>query len=336
MLVSLLFLFFGLHNLLQEAILALPSSPSAIVLAFLEVLGVTIFTYLERKLTLTKSELTRRTSLSSFALLTFLLLTSSSLSNLSLNYLNYPTKVVFRSCKLIPTMITATVLHKRVYKHTQYIAAFAICLGLILYTMASDNSSSIVPASRPIGLVLVTLSVCADAVLPNAQEALFKNGATRSEVTLYTNILVLITMTASLVASGDLSSLYTFALSSNTAAFYLICYTCVSYLAITLHMTTIKAFGGVTTVLIGTARKAMTIVLSFVFFPKEFSWYYVAGTVLVLGGLANAELEKARDKSPPLPPQSSSEDTTVAAGYEMQGLLASSLRNKPRSGSNGV
>ena len=125
-----------------------------------------------------------------------------------LNYLNYPTKVVFRSCKLIPTMIIATVLHKRFYSRTQYVAAGAICLGLILYTMAADDSAKdATTSSRPLGLILVSLSVCADAVLPNAQEALFKSGSSRSEVTLYTNILVLVAMTVSLFLSGDLISL---------------------------------------------------------------------------------------------------------------------------------
>ena len=100
-------------------------------------------------------------------------------------------------------------------------------------------------------------------------------------------------------------------------------------------MTTIKSFGGVTTVLIGTARKAMTIVLSFAIFPKEFSWYYVVGTMLVLGGLANAELEKVREKDSTERTNLNKED---AANFEMQGLLVSSMaQNKRfRAGSNGV
>jgi adenosine 3'-phospho 5'-phosphosulfate transporter B3 len=61
-------------------------------------------------------------------------------------------------------------------------------------------------------------------------------------------------------------------------------------------MTAIKSFGSVTTVLIGTARKAMTIALSFLLFPKAFSWYNVAGTALVLGGLLSAEVRKAVEK----------------------------------------
>ena len=44
--------------------------------------------------------------------------------------------------------------------------------------------------------------------------------------------------------------------------------------------------------LLGTARKAMSLILSFLFFPKAFSWYYVLGASLVLGGLTVASLTK--------------------------------------------
>jgi adenosine 3'-phospho 5'-phosphosulfate transporter B3 len=113
------FFFFGLHNLLQEAIMSLPNSPSGIVLGFLEVLGVTLLTFLERFLSLPPSSRTRRAPLRSVLLLTVLLTSSSSLSNLSLNYINYPTKVVFRSCKLLPTMASATLLNRQTFTGAQ-------------------------------------------------------------------------------------------------------------------------------------------------------------------------------------------------------------------------
>ena len=288
------FFFFGVHNLLQEAILALPNSPSGIVLGFLEVLGVTVCTFVERALTLTVTERERKAPIKAFVLLTLCLLSSSSLSNLSLNFINYPTKVVFRSCKLIPTMLMATAINKKKYAPSQYTSALAASLGLVFYAAADWTSA---PSFRPIGLLLVGLSVCADAVLPNAQEKLFTTGASRSEVTFYTNVLVLAAMSVSLLFTGDLVACYSFALESRLAATYLALYTAVSYAAITAHMTAIGKFGGVTTVVIGTARKAMTIFLSFAFFPKVFSWYYVAGTGLVLGGLFYSEMSKATEKA---------------------------------------
>ena len=62
-------------------------------------------------------------------------------------------------------------------------------------------------------------------------------------------------------------------------------YTLLAYVAISLHMTMVKQFGSVAAVLVGNARKSMTIVLSFLFFPKPFSSLYIFGGALVFGGL---------------------------------------------------
>ena len=78
-----------------------------VMLGYMEVLGVTICSFVER--TYIKKETKRVAPLSAYPLLTLCLLSSSSLSNLALNYINFPTKVIFRSCKLIPTMVISTV-----------------------------------------------------------------------------------------------------------------------------------------------------------------------------------------------------------------------------------
>lgn len=49
---------------------------------------------------------------------------------------------------------------------------------------------------------------------------------------------------------------------------YQVTYAVLSHVAIAAHMMVLKEYGGVTAVLVGTARKAMTISLSFLIFPK--------------------------------------------------------------------
>lgn len=231
--------------------------------------------------------------LSAYPLLTFCLLSSSALSNMALNYINFPTKVVFRSCKLIPTMMVASVLNKRVFASFEYTCALAVCTGLVLFAAADWT---LTPSFHPIGLVLVGLSVCADAILPNAQERLFRLGSSRLEVTFYTNFFTLICMTLTTYLSGDLIGILRHAISDHQLALYMVVYTFVAYIAISMHMTVVKRFGGVAAVVLATARKGMTLVLSFILFPKAFSWYYVLGAVLVLGGLLIHSLIKIRVK----------------------------------------
>lgn len=285
------FLFFGLHNYLQEAIMAVPGFKFGVMLGYTEVLGVAVCSFFER--TLVARERGMVAPLSSYSLLTCCLLASSALSNMSLNYINFPTKVVFRSCKLIPTMIVASVIHRRVFASVEYACAMAVCAGLVLFAAADWE---LAPSFNPIGLAFVSLSVCADAILPNAQERLFHLGSSRLEVTLYTNIFTLAAMTITTLVSGDLLGALHQTLQSRQLMIYFSIYTFVAYLAISLHMSVVKRFGGVTAVLLATGRKGMTLVLSFVLFPKAFSWFYPVGAVLVLGGLLASSLLKVRGR----------------------------------------
>ncbi|CAN0457539.1 unnamed protein product, partial [Laminaria digitata] len=65
-----------------------------------------------------------------------------------------------------------------------------------------------------------------------------------------------------------------------------VAYAILSHVAIAAHMMVLKEYGGVTAVLVGVTRKSMTIALSFILFPKPFSYHFVLGGALVLGGLA--------------------------------------------------
>jgi adenosine 3'-phospho 5'-phosphosulfate transporter B3 len=292
-----MFTCFGIHNLLQEAIMKTPGFTFGMMLGYMEVLGVTICSYLERKYI--KREKGRNASISSYSFLTICLLTSSALSNLSLNFINFPTKVIFRSCKLIPTMIIATFVNKRIFSSIEYICALSISLGLIIFTVVDWT---LAPVFHPLGILFVSISVFADAILPNMQEHLFRIGSSRLEVTFFTNYFTLIMMTITSVMSGDMMNLIKLVLSDENQkgfgmlSLYMTVYTFISYVAVSSFMLIVKKYGGVTAVLLGTARKAMTLILSFCFFPKAFSIYYVVGTVLVLGGLLVGSIVKQQKK----------------------------------------
>jgi len=69
------------------------------------------------------------------------MLGSMGFSNASLGYLNYPTQVIFKCCKLIPVMIGGILIQKKVYKIIDVIAALCMCAGLILFTLADNKVS---------------------------------------------------------------------------------------------------------------------------------------------------------------------------------------------------
>merc|ERR1712146_584434 len=139
----------------------------------------------------------------------------------------------------------------------------------------------------------------ADAILPNLQEKLFREGSSRLEVTFYSNIFTLLIMIFSMTASGDLTGAVSYAINSvgtsnESIINYMVIYALLAYLAISFHMQMVKSFGSVAAVLVGNSRKTMTIMLSFIVFPKPFSWNYVIGGALVLGSLTYSGILKTR------------------------------------------
>jgi solute carrier family 35 (adenosine 3'-phospho 5'-phosphosulfate transporter), member B3 len=277
------FVFFGIHNYLQEAIMHLPGFQSyGIMLGWFEVFGVAACSYLEGQFLLISSpndsihRQQRKAPMTAYPVLTALLLASSAFSNMSLNCTSFPTKAVFRSCKLISTMIVASILHKKRFSVVEYACATAVCSD---WTVSGPNF-------HPVGLILVSASVFADAVLPNAQERLFHvYQASRLEVTYYTNIYTLAVMTLASLSSGEFLPAMSVISSSMLLQVYFGIYAMVAYVATSFDLTVVRRFGGVTAVLLATARKGMTLILSFVLIPKEFSYYYPMGATLVLGGL---------------------------------------------------
>lgn len=208
---------------------------------------------------------------------------------------------VFRSCKLVPTMLIATVVNQRVFQSYEYFCALSICAGLVLFAVADYSLDPLL--LNPTGIVLVSGSVVADAILPNAQEHLFKEGSSRLEVTVYSNLFSFLGMTIVTLGNGSLPQFVRGIAGDSTLALYFGVYTVLSYISISCYMTLVKRFGGVTAVVLTTARKAMTLVLSFLLFPKGFSWMYVHGSLLVLGAVMTASICKKLGNRKPAPQQ---------------------------------
>ena len=66
-------------------------------------------------------------------------LATMGLSNASLEFLNYPTQVIFKCCKLIPVLIGGILLQRKSYGFLQFFAAGLMCIGLILFTLADSK-----------------------------------------------------------------------------------------------------------------------------------------------------------------------------------------------------
>lgn len=131
------FALYLIYGYLQELIFTLDGfKPFGWFLTLIQFGYYTIFGYLERQLTEPNGH-KRAIPLKTYNLLAFLTLGTMGLSNSSLGYLNYPTQVIFKCCKLVPVLIGSILIQKKWHGPLDFIAAFAMCIGLTAFTLGS-------------------------------------------------------------------------------------------------------------------------------------------------------------------------------------------------------
>ena len=84
-----------------------------------------------------------------YMVLSLLTLGGMYLTNWALNYLNYATRIMFKSSKVVPTMIVGTFIQGRRYTIAEYAAAGVLVLGIILFTIGDKEAYPYEPPSAP-------------------------------------------------------------------------------------------------------------------------------------------------------------------------------------------
>jgi len=277
-----LFSFFCLAAILEEKLFTANNKEFKFgwFLTFIQLVFVTIFSGLERlyfkeKVTAHNAELKRH------ALVAGAMTASRGLTNVSLQFLNYPTQVVFKSLKLLTVMLGSACFVGRSYKITEYVATGFTVLSAVLFgfgDLASKNTSGGQPSSSMMGFVIVTLSLVADSMHSNTQETLLQDyKATIRETMFYTNLFAAWFSLAVCTFTGELFAALAYCLKYPDTWTLLAVQSLVTYLGVLCFVTMIKSFGAVLATTVTTVRKIVTVMLSFIFFEKPFNNTYLVG-----------------------------------------------------------
>ncbi|XP_028425338.1 adenosine 3'-phospho 5'-phosphosulfate transporter 2 isoform X3 [Perca flavescens] len=256
------FLFYLIYGYLQELIFSVEGfKPFGWYLTLVQFGFYSMFGLVELQLTQDKR---RRIPGKTYMMIAFLTVGTMGLSNTSLGYLNYPTQVIFKCCKLIPVMIGGVFIQGKRYNLADVSAALCMSLGLIWFTLAD---SKVAPNFNVTGVLLISMALCADAAIGNVQEKAMKlhNGS-----------------------NSEMHPVKTYG--------YAFLFSLTGYFGISFVLALIKLFGALVAVTVTTGRKAMTIVLSFMFFAKPFTFQYIWGGLLVVFGIFLNIYSKQKDK----------------------------------------
>ncbi|KAB0796157.1 hypothetical protein PPYR_10218 [Photinus pyralis] len=275
------FIFFILYGYMQELIFTLDGfKPFGWYLTLIQFGYYTLFGMLEKAV---KQEGTRRMPMPVYFFLALLTLGTIGLSNSSLQYLNYPTQVIFKCCKLIPVLIGSILIQGKRYGPLDFGAAILMCVGLTLFTLADSKVS---PNFNTKGVIIISLALLCDAIIGNVQEKNMKlYNASTTEVVLYSYSIGFIYIFTIMLLTGDLLAGIQFCAQFPMKTYgYALIFSLTGYLGIQIVLTLVQTCGAFVAVTVTTCRKAVTIIISFMLFAKPFTFQYIwSGLLVVLG-----------------------------------------------------
>ncbi|CAN7109543.1 unnamed protein product [Brassica rapa subsp. narinosa] len=230
--------------------------------------------------------------------LSAVLMGSHGLTKGSLAYLNYPAQIMFKSTKVLPVMIMGAFIPglRRKYPVHEYISAFLLVLGLILFTLADAQMS---PNFSMIGILMISGALIMDAFLGNLQEAIFTMNPETTQARKHTKKLRFYLMEmlfcstvvglpflfVPMVLTGELFRAWT-ACSQHPYVYGVLVFEAMAtFIGQVSVLSLIALFGAATTALITTARKGVTLLLSYLIFTKPLTEQHGSGLLLIAMGI---------------------------------------------------
>ncbi|XP_062147224.1 UDP-galactose/UDP-glucose transporter 2-like [Alnus glutinosa] len=218
--------------------------------------------------------------------LSAVLMGSHGLTKGSLAFLNYPAQIMFKSTKVLPVMIMGAFIPglRRKYPLHEYISAVLLVLGLILFTLADAQTS---PNFSIFGVIMITGALIMDAFLGNLQEAIFTMNpdTTQTEMLFCSTVVGLPFLVPPMILTGELFRAWNSCSQHPYVYGVLVFEAMATYIGQVSVLSLIAIFGAATTAMITTARKAVTLLLSYMIFTKPLTEQHATGLLLIAMGV---------------------------------------------------
>eukprot|EP01112_Ceratiomyxa_fruticulosa_P009789 TRINITY_DN256_c0_g1_i2.p1 TRINITY_DN256_c0_g1~~TRINITY_DN256_c0_g1_i2.p1 ORF type:complete len:431 (+),score=59.80 TRINITY_DN256_c0_g1_i2:630-1922(+) len=230
------------------------------------------------------SKIKRRAPMRFYFFLGLYSVIGTAASSYSLQLLNFPTWVLFKSSRVISVMIGGIFILGKRYTLKEYLGVLLLAIGLIIFTL---GDLTLLPSFDPFGVLLVFLSLVMNSFEGNMQEKVMCDYKTTEEEVLFFGYgFGALQIFPYILLNGELVEGITFCYQ-NFNVLLQVGATCVlSYFGIVLVLGLVKISSALTAVIVTSCRKALTVVISFLLFAKPFSMYYPMGFVVFFAGVA--------------------------------------------------
>ncbi|XP_056143462.1 solute carrier family 35 member B1 [Lampris incognitus] len=222
-------------------------------------------------------------------------------SNSALQYVNYPTQVLGKSCKPIPVMILGVTILKKNYPLVKYLCVLLIVSGVALFLYKPNKSSTVADDHLfGFGESLLLLSLTMDGLTGVAQDhmrARFQTSA--NHMMLNINMWSTLVLGLAVLWTGEVWEFLSFAERHPSIFYDILLFGLTSALGQTFIFMTVVYFGPLACSIVTTTRKFFTILGSVILFNNVLNTTQWVGTILVFLGLGlDAGFGKTPKKMP--------------------------------------
>jgi len=227
--------------------------------------------------------------------LTYLLAMVSS--NMALQWVNYPTQVVGKSCKPIPVMILGVLLGRKSYPWRKYMFVFMIVIGVALFIYKDKKSTSAQDhTGLGLGEMMLLLSLTMDGLTGAVQERMIAESKTKSgHMMLNMNVFSIGYLAVALLVTGELFTFMAFVQRFPEVITKMLVFSICSALGQFFIFLMVSDFGPLPCSVTTTTRKFFTVLGSVFLFGNSLIPRQWVGTVCVFTGLS---LDAVYGKSP--------------------------------------
>jgi len=233
------------------------------------------------------------------------------MTNLAMQYVNYPAKTLMKSSRVVFTMLFGVLLFRKRYRFVDYLVVILMVTGLAIFMHADANSSAVF---NPMGITMLTVSLICDGAISNMSETIMTNfGVGQDEFIFRMYSIALIAITGAAAFKGDLLEGMAFLTQPGTYAeldlpydertwsvsgkiTVIVLFSTMGFFGSSCSAAITKHFGALTMSITSTARKAATLFLSFALFPNECTTEHVAGIVIFITSLVWKSVSKRRPR----------------------------------------
>jgi drug/metabolite transporter (DMT)-like permease len=237
--------------------------------------------------------------LSKFLVLSLIRAFDLALTNMAMQYLNYPAKTLIKSSKVVFTMALGVLIQKHRYRVRDYSVVFTLVAGLAIFLHADHTSDAVF---HPVGVIFLVLSLMGDGVINNYSEKLMDSySMTQDEYhTRLYSVALVVTLTAAHLRHELLEGIDVFLLQPGTIAeiesgsvkdtkwpvsrkaLVLVLFSATGIFGASCLGAITKRFGALAMALTSTVRKAATLFMSFLLFHNTCTPQHAFGMLIFI------------------------------------------------------